>query len=157
TWSKEQSGGLLAESGLKPAFRCQRCCASVSSCKLPQETQVVLREKANVRYIEQNHCEPVHSQAEGEASPLLRIVSAVAARCVYGFEDSRMDHPASTNFNPLFAPFHRFRFYVDFETRFRERKIMRPKTHGGICSQKLAQEKFKRPLQIGNADLFIHV
>ena len=68
-----------------------------------------------------------------------------------------MDHPASTNFNPLFAPFHRFRFYVDLETGLREWKVMRPKTHCGICSEKLAQEKFKRTLQISDANLFIHV
>ena len=60
------------------------------------------------------------------------------ARYIYGFEDGRMDHPASTNFNPLFAAFQRFRFYIDLETRFRERKIMRPKTHCAICPEKLA-------------------
>src|SRR5438105_2260132 len=140
-----------------PDLRCQCCGASVSSRELPQETQIVLREKTNIWNIEQNHGEPIHPQAEGETSPLLRIVSTVTARCVYGFEDGRMDHSAPTNFNPLFASFHRFRFYIDLKTRFRERKIMRPKPHGGVCSEKLAQEKFKSPLQIGNADVFIHV
>src|SRR5437588_1021406 len=146
SFSNEQAGSLFAESGWKPDFLCECRRASVSSCELSQETQIVLHEETNVWYVEQNHRESIHSQAEGEASPLFRIVGAVLPRFVYGLEHSGMDHPASTNFNPLFAAFHRFRFYVDLEARFRERKIMRAKTHGRINPEKLAQEKLKPPL-----------
>src|SRR5436190_20029355 len=133
---KEHARGQFAESRGKPDFGWQCCRSSVPSCELPQEPEIVLGEKANVWNIEQNHGEPVHPQAKGEAGPRFRIVSAVPARRVYGFENSRMNHPASANFNPLFAPFQCFRFYVYLETGFSEWKIMRSKTHRRICSEK---------------------
>src|ERR1700748_381476 len=51
----------------------------VSSCELPQETQVVLREEADIGNIEQNHRQSVHPKTESKSGPFFRIVSAVAA------------------------------------------------------------------------------
>ncbi len=68
-----------------------------------------------------------------------------------------MHHAAAANFDPLFAAFERFRFHVDLKTRLGERKIMRPKSHRRVGTEKLAHEEFKRPFQIGDADALVDV
>src|SRR6266513_3405841 len=68
-----------------------------------------------------------------------------------------MHHAAATNLDPLFATLQSTRFHVNLETRFGERKIMRAKTHLGVGAEKFAQKKFQRALQIGDADIFVHV
>ena len=76
-----------------------------ASCELPQETQIVLREEADIGNIEQNHCQSVHPKTEGKSGPFFRIVSAVAAGLIDGFENGRMHHSAAADFDPLFAAF----------------------------------------------------
>src|SRR5207248_7911404 len=68
-----------------------------------------------------------------------------------------MHHAAAANLDPLFAAFQSTRFHVNLETRFGERKIMRAKTHRRVGTEKFAQKKFERALQIGDADIFIYV
>src|SRR5882724_7377383 len=127
------------------------------SCELSQEAQIILREQADVRNVEQNHRQPVHPKTEGKPGPFFRIVSVVAAGLVNRFENGRMHHSAAADFNPLFAAFQRARFHINFKTRFGERKIMRTKTHGGVGAEKLAQKEFKHALEIADTDLFINV
>src|SRR5881275_134088 len=71
------------------------------SCELAEKPQIVLHEEADIRNVEQNHREPIHPETECVAAPFLRIVSVVAARLVYRFEDRRMYHARAGNFNPL--------------------------------------------------------
>src|SRR5438552_1395097 len=128
-----------------------------SSCELSQKAQIVLRKQADVRNVEQNHCQPIHPETESEPGPFFRIVSVVAARLVDSFENGGMHHAATANFDPLFAALQRTRFHINLKTRFGEREIMWAKTHRRVSAEQFAQEKFQGAFQIGDADLFIHV
>lgn len=74
------------------------------SCELPQEPEVVPREQSKIRNAEQDHGQPIHSQAKGEPAPFFRIVGFVFSRFVHFFENGWMHHPAAANFQP-FLPF----------------------------------------------------
>src|SRR5207248_2920345 len=114
-----------------------------SSCELPQEAQIVLREQTDIGNVEQNHGQPVHPKTEGKPGPFFRIVSVVAAGSVDRFKNGGMHHSAAADFDPLFAAFQCARFNINFKTRFGERKIMRTKTDGGVGAKKLAQKEFQ--------------
>src|SRR5947209_11593956 len=90
------------------------------SCELLQEPQIVLAEVANVRDVEQNHCQPVHAQTEREAAPLFGIVSFIAARFIDLLEHRRMNHARTGDFDPALAAFERFRLHINFQPRLRE-------------------------------------
>jgi hypothetical protein len=127
------------------------------SCELPQKAQIILREQADVGNVEQDHRQAIHPETEGKTGPFFRVVSVIVARLIDGFQNGGMHHAAAANLDPLFATLQSTRFYVDLETRFRERKIMRAKTHRRVGAEKFAQKKFERALQIGDALIFIYV
>src|SRR5947208_12091917 len=54
----------------------------MGSRKLFQKSQIVLREEPDIRYFEQNHCQPIHSEAKCVTAPFFRIVSVIATRFV---------------------------------------------------------------------------
>src|SRR5438046_10246626 len=74
-----------------------------------------------------------------------------------GLENVGRHHAGAANLVPLFAAVQGTRFHVNLKTRFRERKIMRAKTHRRVGAEKFAQKKFERALQIRDADIFIYV
>src|SRR5881227_1080640 len=56
------------------------------SRELFQKSQIVLREEPDIRYFEQNHCQPIHPEAKCVAAPFFRIVSVIATRFVDSFK-----------------------------------------------------------------------
>src|SRR5262245_14052932 len=80
----------------------------INSCELFQKPQIILREEPDVRNLEKNHCQAIHSEPECVAAPLFGIVSIVATRFVDCFKNGRMHHPAAGHFDPLLAAFQNF-------------------------------------------------
>src|SRR6266478_5398171 len=129
----------------------------MASRELFQKAQIILHEEADIGNIEQNHREPIHSETECVAAPFLRIVSLVAARLIYRFEDRRMYYARTGDFNPLLPSLEHLRFHIHFKARLGEWKIVWTKLDSGSGTEKFAHEKFERAFEIGNADVLIDV
>src|SRR5207248_798727 len=99
------------------------------SCELAKKAQIVLCKETKIGDVEHNHGKPIHAETERVAGPLFRIVSIIAASFVDLFEDCRMHDTRTSDFNPLLAAFDGFRFHINLEARFGERKEVRPKFH----------------------------
>ena len=78
------------------------------SRELFQKSQIVLREQPDIRYFEQNHCQPIHSEAKCVAAPFFRIVSIVTTRFVDSFKNGWMDQAAARHLDPLFSTLESF-------------------------------------------------
>src|ERR1700756_2264469 len=90
--------------------------------ELPQETQVVLEEQAQVLHAVAQHRQPFEATAKGKADVTLRIEAHVA--------DHRGGNLAGTRYlEPLAGVLARFEQHVDLSRRFGERKVRRTEAY----------------------------
>src|SRR5947208_6934544 len=127
------------------------------ACEPAENTQLVLREQADVGDVEQNHREPVHSETERVAAPLFGIVSFVTTCFIDLLENRRMHDARAGDFDPALATLERFRFHINLEARLGEWKEVRTKLHFRSRTEKFEHEKLEGAFQIGDAYVFIDI
>ncbi len=115
--------------------------------ELFEEAEVVFHEHADVGNAREVHGKALETEAEREAGDFFRIVGAVAAFLANFLKDGGIDHAAASEFHPL--PAQRGGPDVDLVAGFGERKKVWAELNLGARSEKLAEEKLQRSLEIG--------
>src|ERR1700683_2104785 len=113
-----------------------------SRAKLPQETDIIVREEAQVGNAVAHDRNPLDAEAEGVTGVFLRVIADL-------LEHRRVDHAATANLQPFAALDLAARARaINLEAPLREREEMGPKAELQALPQQFAEEIFEGPLQV---------
>src|ERR1043166_605727 len=119
--------------------------------ELPQKAQIVFVKQPDVVDPIPDHRNPLDAEAEGPASPYLRIVAHV-------LEDLGMHHATAGDFQPFLAHLARERATeINFKARLGIAEIMRAEPDACFRAHKFREHKLHRPLEISSRHAAVHV
>ncbi len=123
----------------------------LSSGKLPEESQVVLVEVADVIDAVEHHGEALEAHAEGVAGPGRGII---ANGLIHGW----VDHAAAADFNPLLVHLGQVPGgEVDLETGFGVAEVVRTEPRLGVGAEERGKDVVKQRLEVADGHVLVDI
>src|SRR5690606_10956005 len=121
---------------------------ATASGELPEEPQVVVKERAQVVHAVAQHRQPLHAHAEGEAGVALGVDADRA-------QHVRMDHAAAQHLEPARAAVGALPGDVDLGAGLHEGEVAGAEAHLEIALEERAHELGQRALEVGESGVLV--